>query len=189
MISAEDVTFIYSRLESHSIRSWLTGGWGIDALLGQCTRTHKDLDILLLVDDVLSMNTLLEENGYHMKELWSENLFTVDSSGNSTPTAYVLHDKDEHELDAHAFRFDPQGNAIPAWKVEEGFIFEPYDLSSLGIVNGLCVRCQSAENQMLCHTGYTIPDHQWPDLNALHEKFGVEFPEEIAAQRLHRNTN
>ena len=33
MVSAQDVVDLYKRLSTHGIRIWLTGGWGIDALL------------------------------------------------------------------------------------------------------------------------------------------------------------
>ena len=184
MITAEEVIYLYQLLESHGIQVWLTGGWGIDALLGEKTRPHKDLDIFLLVEDLIPMNTLLAAEGYELKELWSENLQTIDSKGNVVETGYVLHDSQGHELDIHAFRFDLQGNAIPAWQVEEGFILTPHDLSGVGTITGLHVRCQSAENQMYCHTGYIIPAHQWGDLDALHDRLGVEFPDSIAKQRL-----
>jgi hypothetical protein len=36
------------------------------------------------------------------------------------------------------------------------------------------VRCLTPEMQMLCHTGYELPDEQWRDLALLHEKFGIE---------------
>ena len=44
MVSAEDVVEIYKRLMKNGIQVWLTGGWGIDALLGERIRLHKDLD-------------------------------------------------------------------------------------------------------------------------------------------------
>jgi lincosamide nucleotidyltransferase A/C/D/E len=183
MFSAENVIFIYQLLENHGIRSWLTGGWGIDALLGEITRPHKDLDIFVLVDDVVRLNGLLAEQGFEFAKLWSENLSTTDSSGNRVDTGYVLRHPDGRELDVHAFRFDGLGDGIPAWQVEEGFVLAPDDLSGAGSVTGLQVRCQSAENQMICHTGYVIPEHQWSDLDALHETLGVEFPAEILKQR------
>jgi hypothetical protein len=45
MVRAEDVIRIHQSLSVNGIQVWLTGGWGIDALLGEQTRQHKDLDI------------------------------------------------------------------------------------------------------------------------------------------------
>lgn len=186
MVTADEVIQLYKYFECNGFMVWLNGGWGIDALLGECTRPHKDLDIFMLVDDVTRFNQLLAQDGYELTKTWSENLRTVDSAGHTIETGYVLGDPKGHELDVHAFRFDPQGNGIPAWQVEDGFILTPQDLSGVGSINGFPIRCQSAENQMLCHLGYVIPEHQWPDLEALHERLGVEFPNEIAAQRFRR---
>ena len=41
MVRAEDVVSIYRSLSANNIQVWLTGGWGIDALLGEQTRPHK----------------------------------------------------------------------------------------------------------------------------------------------------
>ena len=43
--TAKDVTDLYSTLESEGIKIWIDGGWAVDALLGEQTRTHEDLDI------------------------------------------------------------------------------------------------------------------------------------------------
>jgi hypothetical protein len=51
------------------------------------------------------------------------------------------------------------------------------------MVDGMAVRCQSAESQMISHTGYTLPNYQWADLDRLHAKLGVEFPAELTSQR------
>ena len=188
MVAPEDVVHLCQLFSSHAIRVWLCGGWGIDALLGEPTRTHKDLDVLMLVDDVNRMCELLSRDKYDLKEIWSENLWTLDQVGVKTATAFVLRDQAGRELDAHAMRLDPYGNGVPAWDVPLGFIFTAKDLSGTGLVNGYPVACQSAENQMACHTGYDLPDHQWGDLDRLHEKYGVEFPAEISSQRTVSNT-
>ena len=73
MFHTEDVIHTYQLLETAGISVWLTGGWGIDALLGEQTRPHKDLDVIMLVDDVARMRELLGRDGYTLKEIWSEN--------------------------------------------------------------------------------------------------------------------
>ena len=46
-MTAADVIDLYSELEHLGIAIWADGGWGVDALLGQQTRTHSDLDIVV----------------------------------------------------------------------------------------------------------------------------------------------
>ena len=178
MVSAEDVINIYQRLRAEGILVWLTGGWGIDALLGQQTRPHKDLDVIMLVDDVARMRELLGLEGYRLKELWSENRWVVDARGIETATAFVLQDSAGREIDAHALRLDERGNGFPAWEAE-GRVITSGDLSGVGVVAGFAVPCLTPETQMLRHTGYKLPEEQLRDLEHLHERFGVEYPEEI----------
>jgi lincosamide nucleotidyltransferase A/C/D/E len=114
MVRAEDVISIYKRLATNGIQVWLTGGWGIDSLLGGQTRLHKDLDVIMLLDDVVRMRELLNQDGYSLKELWSENRWARDAQGIEAATAFVLKDSEGREVDAHAMRMDELGNGVPA---------------------------------------------------------------------------
>lgn len=172
MVHAEDVVRLYQLLDDAGIRVWLTGGWGIDALLGQQTRPHKDLDVIMLVDDVVRMRDLLGREGYSLKELWSENRWDVDVRGAEIATAFVLQDRDGREIDAHAMRLDAEGNGLPAWDAE-GCIFTKHDFAGAGAVAGVPVRCLAPEMQMICHTGYPLPDAQVRDLDLLRARFAV----------------
>jgi lincosamide nucleotidyltransferase A/C/D/E len=175
MVSAEDVIHIYKRLSRNGIQVWLTGGWGIDALLQKQTRPHKDLDIVMLVDDVDRTRNLLNRDGYRLKELWSENSWVMDAHGAEVPTAFVMQDSDGHEVDIHAMHLDHHGNGIPAW-ADEGLVFKREDLAGEGMIVGCAVRCISADMQVLCHTGYDLPCVQIRDLEFLHKEFGVKYP-------------
>ena len=183
MASAKDAISIYQTLSANDIRIWLTGGWGIDALLREQTRPHKDLDIIMLIDDIIRMRDLLGLDGYRLKELWSENNWVVDAHGPETPTAFVLQDSEGREVDAHAMRLDDRGNGVPAW-AGEGLVFKREDLAGEGMIAGFAVRCLSPEMQVLCHTGYDLPNEQLRDLELLHEMFGGEHPYEHSRPRL-----
>jgi lincosamide nucleotidyltransferase A/C/D/E len=172
MVGAEDVTRIYQYLSTQGIQVWITGGWGIDALLGKHTRLHKDLDVIMLLDDIARLREILSSDGYELKELWSENRWVIDSHGVETATAFVLQDPKGLQLDVHSMRFDENGNGIPAWEAQEGFIFSPQDLGGEGMVAGKVVRCLSPDKQLICHTGYELPEYQLRDLESLYKKFG-----------------
>jgi lincosamide nucleotidyltransferase A/C/D/E len=180
MVSAEDAVYLCKLFSNHGIQVWLTGGWGIDALLEQQTRQHHDLDVLMLVDDVSVLLNVMHKEGYGYKELWSENLWSVDANGTRIETAFFVSDPEGRELDAHALRLDEQGNGIPAWERDEGFIMTSQYLAGMGTIAGYPVRCMSAEYQMISHTGYELPDKQVPDLMKLHEKFAIAYPDEIS---------
>jgi len=175
MVSAQDAVRIIERLSAAGIGVWICGGWGIDALLGRGTRPHKDLDILLLLDDIVRARALLECDGYSLKELWSENLRMADSRSAETDTGFVLEDEAGRQIDLHAIRLDADGGASPAYD-GEGMTFSAEDLSGEGTIAGISVRCLSVEMQFRGHTGYELPERQIPDLVLLRERFGVEQP-------------
>ena len=51
-MDAEAVVGVLRALDEASIQVWLDGGWGVDALLGEQTREHGDLDVILNVEDL-----------------------------------------------------------------------------------------------------------------------------------------
>jgi lincosamide nucleotidyltransferase A/C/D/E len=173
MVSADDVTFIYLRLAAENIPVWLTGGWGIDALLWAETRPHKDLDFLMLADDVVRVRELLATLGYQLKEFWSENSWVLDSSGVDVPTAFLLQDPVGRQIDLHAMRLGDQGNGVLAWNIAEGLSFRMEDLAGNGTIAGVSVPCITAEMQARCHTGYDIPDFQMRDMRLLSQNLGI----------------
>jgi lincosamide nucleotidyltransferase A/C/D/E len=173
MVTTKDALEIYKMLSAHGIPIWLTGGWGIDALLGEQTRPHKDLDVLVLLDDLVRARELLESNGYELKELWSENKFVKDRNGDEIPTAFVLHDAHGREFDAHAMTIDEQGNGIPAWNAAADFFFAKQELAGQGTIAGFSVQCLTPASQIRCHEGYELPDVQKQDLDMLKEKFNL----------------
>ena len=47
MITAKDVIDLITLAESQGIEVFLDGGWGVDALLGEQTREHQDIDLFV----------------------------------------------------------------------------------------------------------------------------------------------
>ena len=59
-MNAADVISLYTDLQKLSINIWVDGGWGVDALLGEQTRPHKDLDIAIQQRDIPRLRAFLE---------------------------------------------------------------------------------------------------------------------------------
>ena len=59
-----DVIDLYTQLDHLGIEVWLDGGWGVDALLGEQTRPHSDVDIVIQHKDAPKLRELLERQGY-----------------------------------------------------------------------------------------------------------------------------
>ena len=180
MVHEQDVIRIYRNLLDHGVQLWLTGGWGIDALLGEQTRPHKDLDVLMLLDDGGRTRELLSRDGYSLKELWIENRWIKNGNGVETATAFVLWDSEGREFDAHAMRLNDQGDGVPSWDEAEGLTFTRHDLAGQGTIAGVAVKCLSPEAQMRFHEGYQLPDAHLRDLELLHKKLGVALPDGLS---------
>jgi lincosamide nucleotidyltransferase A/C/D/E len=186
--TAEDVVELYSGLLAEGVRLWVDGGWGIDALLGRQTRPHKDFDAIAAFEDLPALTRFLSGRGFALKLIWEENRWvpTPDPPaliGREQPaveaaTAFVLEDGWGREVDFHIVRLDEHGRWVPAWETD--LVFPPEAFAGLGTVGDTGVRCLSAEMQMRTHTGYALKESDMRDLRLLHDRFGIDYPEEVA---------
>jgi lincosamide nucleotidyltransferase A/C/D/E len=186
--TVEDVIELYSGLQAEGVRVWVDGGWGIDALLGRQTRPHKDFDAIAAFEDLPALTQLLHSHGFALKLIWEENRWAPSSEllaliGRSRPaveaaTAFVLEDGLGRELDFHIVRFDEHGHWVPAW--DSDLVFPPEAFAGVGTIGGTRVLCLSAEMQMRTHTGYALKESDIHDLRLLHDRFGIDYPEEVA---------
>ena len=64
-MNTADVIDLYTQLDRLGIEAWLDGGWGVDALLGEQTRPHADVDLVIQHKDVPKLRELLERQGYY----------------------------------------------------------------------------------------------------------------------------
>lgn len=160
-MTAEDVVELYSTLESQRISIWIDGGWAVDALLGQQTREHSDLDIAIEERHVSALRALLESRGYH----------DVPSDDTSRWN-FVIGDEHGRQVDVHAFVFDREGN------VAEGIAYPHGSLTGSGTISGKPVKCIEPGHLVRFHTGYPLRDSDWHDVTALCDRFGIELPAE-----------
>ena len=183
-MEAEDVVELYSLLVEHGVQVWVGGGWGIDALLKEQTRPHKDLDAFVQFDDLRTMTDVLAERGFTLKEIWSENRWVSHSlhvqligkeegTDREVATAFVLQHENGQELDFHVLHFDEHGNGIPLWDAD--FIYSAEALEGRGLIMTTPVRCLSASMQMATHTEYELQRKDLQDLRLLHERFGTPY--------------
>src|SRR5919198_2493494 len=93
-MSGEAVVELVQLCEQNGIEIIVDGGWGVDALLGEQTRSHADLDIALQHKDVPRLRAQLEARGY--KDVPRDD--TRDCN-------FVLGDDQGHEVDFHSYTF------------------------------------------------------------------------------------
>jgi lincosamide nucleotidyltransferase A/C/D/E len=158
-------------LEAAGIESWLDGGWGVDALLGEQTRPHADFDLTPQVSDVPRLIALLAAHGFAQKE-------------GAPPDSFVLADAAGREVDVHAVTLRASGEGVYRMANGEDWIFPRGTFEGTGTVLGRRVRCFSAEAQILCHAqGYAPAERDLRDMERLAERFGLELPPILSRQR------
>ena len=167
-MNAVDVVSLYTELENLGITIWIDGGWGVDALLGEETRPHQDLDIAIQEKDVSKLRQLLQIRGFNEIKLKE-----------ARPWNFVLGDESGREIDVHVIVINAVGNGLygPA---EKGETYPAASLTGAGSINGRSVRCISAEWAVKFHSGYELREKDFRDVSALCKKFGIELPEAFA---------
>ena len=167
-MTAADIVSLYTELENLNIKIWVDGGWGIDALLGEQTRSHQDMDIVVLQKDVPRLRQLLQERGYRDIKLEE-----------ARPWNFVLGDQNGREIDLHVIVLDDHGNGLYG-PVETAEMYPAASLTGTGSINGRIVRCISPEWMVKFHSGYRLKEKDFQDVSALCKKFEIELPEAFA---------
>lgn len=171
-LAAEEALVLLDDLAAAGVRCWLMGGWGIDALLGERTRTHHDLDLLVDVSDLPLLEDWLRSNGFERLHPWEENL-RVPVGDRSYDTAFVERHADGRELDVHGVHVEDGGvrpAAADPWTLPAG------SLTGTGTIAGRPVRCVTAAAQRALHRGYDLPETHRGDLRRLERVDGPPGP-------------
>lgn len=163
-MTAQDVIEFVQLLDQNQIEVYIDGGWGVDALLGEQTRTHADLDIAVQHKDVPRIRALLEARGY-----------TDVPRDDTRDCNFVLGDAFGHEIDIHSYTFDLAGNLVFG-------VPYPFDsLNGTGTINSFPVKCISPEWMIKFHTGYKLDANDYHDVKLLCQHFGIPIPSEYDA--------
>lgn len=161
MMTAADVLRVLTALQDQGVTVWVSdGGWGVDALLGQQTRPHNDLDVIVSLNDVPKLQAVLAEQGFRLTE-------------GQPPLCFVLADDHGHMVDVHPVAFDDQGNGHYTMAGDQVWVYPGAGFAGTGTIDGQPVRCLTAEVQVLCHAGYQLREVDFHDMQALHRRFGV----------------
>ena len=169
-MTIDRVHWFLELFEALGIKVWIDGGWGVDALLGECTRTHQDLDIILSWDDSAVLTEALFTHGF--VDVWTD-----DRKDRNFVMGHPVHGM----IDFHVIEPTENGGAIYG-PGDIDWIITPQELNAVGSIGGREVRCLSVDYQVRSHTGYTLTDTDFADLRVLHEKYGVALlPEQMQA--------
>jgi lincosamide nucleotidyltransferase A/C/D/E len=164
-MDAVRVLDLLAHLETRGIAVWLDGGWGIDALLGEQTRPHDDLDLWARLDDSAGIENALNELGYAL-------------AAGGAPLSFELVDEAGHQVDVHPVAFTPTGDGLYRMASGEDWVVPAVAFTGAGRILGRDVRCMTPDVAMVHHTtGYALDDAHRRDVVALAERYSLPLPE------------
>lgn len=152
-MSLSEVLVVLDAIRSVGCRFWLEGGWGVDALVGHQTRSHRDLDVDFDAAYEEAVLEVLTKAGYTIETDWRPNRVELAASGRGW-------------VDLHPLVIDKNGDARQA-ALGGGWHDFPRTWFTTGTLGGVTVPCVSVEAQRLFHSGYRLRPADLHDLAQL----------------------
>ena len=167
-VRAQAVLDVLSSLSEAGCRAWVAGGWGVDALVGEQTRQHRDLDLALDAEGESRALTTLGALGYVIETDWRPARVELAASGSRW-------------VDLHPVCFAADGHGRQADL--DGGVFEYLaDCFAIGRIRGSAVPCLSVDQQLRFREGFELRDVDRHDLALLAKlKFGSSERDETAS--------
>lgn len=159
---ADDVHDILQALEAVAADPRLSGGWGIDALVGDQTRPHRDVDLAVRAEGIDAAVEALSKRGYAVATDW-------------LPVRIELSCQDRH-VDLHPLHYRDDGSAWQSGLNETTYEY-PAEGWVAGRIGGRTVVCLSATLQRLFHSGYELSEKDRHDLATLDRLAEIQQPE------------
>ncbi|MGV9704372.1 nucleotidyltransferase domain-containing protein [Streptomyces sp. NPDC003483] len=159
-MTADDVLLVLTLLRRAEADVWVGGGWGIDALIGEQTRDHRDLDLMHRREQEAAVLSVLSAAGFVESLDWR-------------PVRFVMTAPDGREIDLHPLVFSDDGSAVQASPEPERPFDYPSSCFVTGTIQGTPVPCLSVEQQVFFHQGYEPTERDRHDMAALRRVFGI----------------
>ncbi|MFJ8043313.1 nucleotidyltransferase domain-containing protein [Kitasatospora sp. NPDC096147] len=159
-MKAEEVLSVLAVLRRAEVEVWIGGGWGVDALVGEQTREHHDLDLMHRQEQEPALLSALAEAGFAETLDWR-------------PVRFVVTAPDGREVDLHPLVFTDDGSAVQASPDPDAPFRYPAAAFVTGTIAGGTVPCLSADQQVSFHQGYEPRDRDLHDMAQLRRVFGI----------------
>ena len=163
MMTSDDVLAVMDALAGAGCRVWLDGGWAVDAIIGEETRPHDDLDLVGELGAVETVSEALAPFGYRLET-------------DERPIRVVLAGTGGRGVDFHTVVFDEGGGGVQPQPNGGTFRYPPEGFSGMGTIAGRALPCLSAKVQIACHVGYEPDEKDRHDVALLAERFGLKLP-------------
>ena len=159
-VEAADVLDLLRALDEQDVHYWLDGGWGVDCLLGEQSRLHDDLDLVVPRPDLDRVRALLVSFRYQVIRDW-------------LPMTIAFRDESGRVVDLHPIDPTADGGGDQILNDDETWHYAP---PVDGSIQGRSIRCSSAEDQLLMHLGYEPRPVDFADVRRIAERFGLRAP-------------
>ncbi|MGW2384019.1 nucleotidyltransferase domain-containing protein [Streptomyces sp. NPDC001658] len=159
-MTADHVLSVLALLRQAGADVWIGGGWGIDALVGEQTREHRDLDLVHRQEQEPAVVAALAGAGFVETLEWR-------------PIRFVVTAADGREIDLHPLVFADDGSALQVSPDPERPFAYPASCFVTGTIGGTTVPCLSAEQQVRFHQGYEPSERDRHDMAQLRRAFGI----------------
>jgi len=163
-----EVVRVLDAFQEAGLRFWVTGGWGVEALVRAQTRTHDDLDLVLAEYERSepAARKVLGSLGY-------VHLFSTRDDSCQMPRCSSFEDAVGHRVELVSLAWEwlaaelgivvKAGGPVPDHLVQA--------VSAVGMVGDRQVPCLSADAQVFLHSNYRLRLVQRHDLATLARSF------------------
>lgn len=165
VVTAESAVQVLSALGEHGVGVCVGGGWSVDALLGEQTREHSDLDVWLAAADIEPLFVALTGLGVDRILPWP----------GDRPWNFVLHDGERLRIDLHCYEEASPG-VLHYGDRTGATLFPTAALGGSGAIGGMRVRCEAPEWAVRWHGGYPPRAVDRHDVTRLCERFALALP-------------
>jgi lincosamide nucleotidyltransferase A/C/D/E len=162
--TARDVVEVLESLTAADVPWWVAGGWAVDALVGEQTRPHDDVDVMVPLAAAPTVEASLGRLGF------------ARADESELPAFLILRDPRGRQVDLYLVQVDAAGDAWQEHSATKWDRFSAAELSGTGRIEEITVRCLSPEALFRQFLGYTWGEKAIHDLTALHRVFGAPLP-------------
>ena len=162
MITLIDACEIIKIAEDNNLKLYIDGGWGVDALLGEVTRSHNDIDLFLKKVEYHKFIDLIRDKGF------SEKVMEYTTNDH---TVWV--DKAGRIIDLHCFEII--NDVLIRY---DGEVYPLKIFSGVGKIGNYDVACIEPVSQVVFHLGYEFEENDRHDVLLICKKFGIPIPEQ-----------
>ena len=164
-MSAASAAGILSALADHGVRACVGGGWSVDALLGEQTREHSDLDLWVDATEAENLFAAMNSVGVDRIFPWP----------GDRPWNFVLHDGSARRVDLHFYEA-ATGDLVHYGPYTGDETIPRSAFAGAGAIGSLRVRCERPEWAVRWHTGYPPRPTDRADVARLCARYGLDLP-------------